>query len=107
MDTAELVLPRWRALVAHERSKESRGIYESGEGAYLRRLSPAWVYTRIIHKSLDILARQKKHQQEHDLITELFDQRFFHHARRGAWYQRKALIGIFRMKPTPFFRYIS
>ncbi|KAF2675470.1 hypothetical protein BT63DRAFT_445297 [Microthyrium microscopicum] len=87
------VLPRWRELVAHEQSKESQGTYQSGEGAYLRRLSPAWVYTRIIHKAaLHVLHKLKRHQEQHDIVTELLDQRLFHHARRGAWYQRKALI---------------
>ena len=67
-------------------------MYHSGEGAYLRRLSPAWIYTRIIHKATTVIARRKEHKREHELVTELLQQRLFHHSRRGAWYQRKALL---------------
>ncbi|KAI4144625.1 MAG: hypothetical protein LQ340_006579, partial [Diploschistes diacapsis] len=87
----EDVYPSWKSIVAEEQEKEMR-IYESGEGAYLRRFSPAWVYTRIIHKGLDSLARFRERKREHELLTELLDQRLFHAARRGSWYQRKALL---------------
>lgn len=91
LDTFEEIYPRWRVLVQEEQQKED-GIYHSGEGSYLRRLSPAWVYTRIVHKALDVLRRRKEHKREHEIVTELLRQRLFHHSRRGAWYQRKALL---------------
>jgi Fanconi-associated nuclease 1 len=91
LDTFEEVYPRWQVLVQEEQHKEV-SIYYSGEGPYLRRLSPAWVYTRIIHKTLEVLRRRKEHKREHNLVTELLRQRLFHHSRRGAWYQRKALL---------------
>lgn len=91
IDIADKFYPRWRNLLKEEQQKED-SIYELGEGAYLRRFSPAWVYTRIIHKSLLPLGRFKEHQREHGLISELLAQRLFHAARRGAWYQRKALL---------------
>lgn len=87
----EEVYPRWKLLLVEEQGKEDR-IYESGEGAYLRRFSPAWVYTRIVHKGLYPLARFKEHKREHEIVVELLEQRLFHAARRGAWYQRKALL---------------
>lgn len=90
-DIFQAVYPRWRALLAKEQKKEDQE-YETGEGAYLRRFSPAWVYTRIVHKGLWPIARMKEHKREHELLTELLDQRLFHAARRGAWYQRKALL---------------
>ncbi|KEF54782.1 uncharacterized protein A1O9_09224 [Exophiala aquamarina CBS 119918] len=90
-DIFEAVYPRWKILLKEEQRKEDR-VYESGEGAYLRRFSPAWVYTRIVHKGLHPLARFKEHLREHQVLTELLDQRLFHAARRGAWYQRKALL---------------
>lgn len=90
-DIFEEVYPRWKVLVEEEQHKEDR-VYESGEGAYLRRFSPAWVYTRIVHKGLYPLARFKEHKKEHHLLTELLDQHLFHAARRGSWYQRKALL---------------
>jgi Fanconi-associated nuclease 1 len=85
------VYPRWRSLLGSEQRKEDH-IYESGEGAYLRRFSPAWVYTRIVHKACYVLGRYKMHEREWQVLTELLDQRLFHAARRGAWYQRKALL---------------
>lgn len=90
-DVFEEVYPRWRVILAEEQRKEDR-VYESGEGAYLRRFSPAWVYTRIVHKGTYVLGRFKEHEREHQMLTELLDQRLFHAARRGAWYQRKALL---------------
>lgn len=91
VDLANKYHPRWSELVKEEQQKED-SIYEIGEGAYLRRFSPAWVYTRIIHKSLHPLGRFKEHKREHEILSELLAQRLFHAARRGAWYQRKALI---------------
>jgi Fanconi-associated nuclease 1 len=91
IDIFEEVYPRWRSLVQEEQKKEDN-LYNSGEGAYLRRLSPAWVYTRIIHKATSVFARRKEHHREHDVLSELLQQRLFHHSRRGAWYQRKALL---------------
>ena len=90
-NTFEDVYPRWKVILAEEQRKEDR-VYESGEGAYLRRFSPAWVYTRIVHKGTYVLGRFKEHEREHTILSELLDQRLFHAARRGAWYQRKALL---------------
>ncbi|KAL5407031.1 hypothetical protein PMIN03_007427 [Paraphaeosphaeria minitans] len=91
IDIFEEVYPRWKVLLREEQRKED-SLYHSGEGAYLRRLSPAWIYTRIVHKATTVIARRKEHKREHELITELLQQRLFHHSRRGAWYQRKALL---------------
>jgi len=87
----EEVYPRWKVILKEEQRKEER-VYESGEGAYLRRFSPAWVYTRIIHKGTYVLGRLKLHEREHAVTSELLSQHLFHAARRGAWYQRKALL---------------
>ncbi|KAI9642248.1 hypothetical protein NHQ30_009050 [Ciborinia camelliae] len=101
MEIFEQVYPRWKILLAEEQRKEDL-IYESGEGAYLRRFSPAWVYTRIMHKALYVLGRFKHHEREHALLSELLSQKLFHSARRGAWYQRKALLEehyMYTLKP--------
>lgn len=91
LDIFEEVYPRWRILLYEEQQKEDC-MYQSGEGAYLRQLSPAWVYTRIVHKAAYVLGKLRQHKREHDLLTELLAQRLFHASRRGAWYQRKALL---------------
>lgn len=90
-DIFEEIYPRWQNLVIEEQKKED-SIYVSGEGAYLRRFSPAWVYTRIVHKGTYVLGRFKEYKREHRVLTELLAQRLFHIARRGSWYQRKALL---------------
>lgn len=90
-DIFDEVYPRWKNIIKEEQYKEDR-IYETGEGAYLRRFSPAWVYTRIVHKGAYVLGRFKEYKMEHKVLAELLNQRLFHVARRGAWYQRKALL---------------
>ena len=99
----EEVYPRWKAILVEEQRKEDR-VYESGEGAYLRRFSPAWVYTRIVHKGTYVLGRLKEHEREHTILSELLKQHLFHAARRGSWYQRKALLEehyMYALKPLP------
>lgn len=91
MQIFESVYPRWKVLLQEEQLKEDR-VYESGEGAYLRRFSPGWVYTRIVHKIITVLGRLKQHKREHQILTELLEQKLFHPSRRGSWYQRKALL---------------
>lgn len=91
MDIFNMVYPRWKQYVEEEKEKE-RVLYEMGEGAYLRRFNPAHSYTRLIVKALWVLARRKEHGREHGLLEELLSQKLFHLARRGSWYQRKALL---------------
>jgi Fanconi-associated nuclease 1 len=91
LEIFEQVHPRWRVLLDDEQRKED-SIYFTGEGAYLRRLSPAWVYTRIIHKAAYVLGKLKDHKREHEVLCKLLNQRLFHTSRRGDWYQRKALL---------------
>lgn len=91
LDICEDVYPRWKVLLADEQSKEA-SIYSNGEGAYLRRLSPAWVYTRILHKGAFVRGKFKHHLKEYETLCQLLDQRLFHTSRRGDWYQRKALL---------------
>ncbi|KAF5875416.1 putative coiled-coil domain-containing protein mtmr15 protein [Botrytis fragariae] len=103
LETFEAIYPRWKILLAEEQRKED-SIYESGEGGYLRRFSPAWVYTRIVHKALYVIGRFKSYEKEYSLLTELLSQKLFHSARRGAWYQRKALLEehyMYTLLPTP------
>ncbi|KAL1876388.1 hypothetical protein VTK73DRAFT_9403 [Phialemonium thermophilum] len=82
---------RWRELLVEEQRKEET-VYEFGEGAYLRLFNPAQTYTRIAHKAAAAYGRLHDYPKEHELLTELLSQRLFHPARRGAWYQRKALL---------------
>ncbi|KAM0516170.1 hypothetical protein ACHAP9_006126 [Verticillium nonalfalfae] len=91
IDIFDRIYPRWQVLIQEELIKEAT-VYDPGEGAYLRRFTPVHSYTRIIHKATSVLGRMKEHKKEHGLLTELLDQNLFHPARRGSWYQRKALL---------------
>lgn len=91
LEIFEKIYPRWKALVEEERRKEQT-VYDMGEGAYLRRFTPGHSYTRIVHKAAPIFGKLKDHLREHELLSELLDQRLFQMARRGGWYQRKALL---------------
>jgi Fanconi-associated nuclease 1 len=91
LNVFKAIAPRWRELMREE-SKLEQNVYEFGEGAYLRRFSAGHAFTRIAHKAAHALGRLHKYKEEHELLTELLDQRLFHPARRGSWYQRKALL---------------
>ncbi|KAK4189017.1 VRR-NUC domain-containing protein [Podospora australis] len=91
VDIFEGISARWRDLLREEQHREDH-VYEFGEGGYLRRFNAAHAYTRIAHKAAHVLGRLHRYKEEHELLTELLEQRLFHPARRGSWYQRKALL---------------
>lgn len=103
LEIFDSITPRWRRLLKEEERKESQ-VYEFGEGAYLRRLNAAHAYTRIAHKAAYVYGRLHEYLEEHTLLSELLDQHFFQMARRGSWYQRKALLEehyMWEEKPDP------
>ncbi|OAA49884.1 coiled-coil domain-containing protein MTMR15 [Beauveria brongniartii RCEF 3172] len=91
LEIFDTIYPRWKRLLEEERHKEQT-VYEFGEGAYLRRFNPGHSYTRILAKAGFAMGKFKEYQREHDLLKELLGQKMFHLARRGDWYQRKALL---------------
>lgn len=103
LEIFDSITTRWRGLIKDEERKEDQ-VYEFGEGAYLRRLNAAHAYTRIAHKAAYVYGRLHEYVQEHALLTELLGQHFFQMARRGSWYQRKALLEehyMWEEKPAP------
>lgn len=103
LEIFDSIATRWRGLVKDEERKENQ-VYEFGEGAYLRRLNAAHAYTRIAHKAAYVYGRLHEYVEEYALLTELLDQHFFQMARRGSWYQRKALLEehyMWEEKPAP------
>ncbi|TQV99781.1 fanconi-associated nuclease 1 [Cordyceps javanica] len=91
LEIYDIIYPRWKKLLEEEKRKE-RSVYEFGEGAYLRRFNPGHSYTRILTKAGYAMGKFKEYKREHDLLKELLEQKMFHLARRGDWYQRKALL---------------
>ncbi|KAK4195773.1 VRR-NUC domain-containing protein [Triangularia verruculosa] len=91
LEIFESISGRWRELTRQEQHREDH-VYEFGEGSYLRRFNAAHAFTRIAHKAAYVLGRLHRYREEHLLLTELLSQHLFHPARRGSWYQRKALV---------------
>jgi fanconi-associated nuclease 1 len=91
LDIFAAISPHWRSLLAREQHREDHE-FEFNEGVYLRRFNAAHAYTRVAHKAAYVHGRQHDYRQEHELLSELLAQRLFQMARRGAWYQRKALL---------------
>lgn len=88
----EGIYKKWKRLIAEDQAKKKGDKEQELDGIYLRRFSAAWVLTRIVHKGEYVLGRLKEYEREHEVLTELLAQRIHHSARRGGWYQRKALI---------------
>ncbi|EPE02501.1 coiled-coil domain-containing protein mtmr15 [Ophiostoma piceae UAMH 11346] len=80
----------WHGLVEEELSSGDDDEYD--EYSYLRRFKASHVLTRIAHYAAYCMGRLHDYRSEYALLNELLDQRLLHLARRGAWYQRKALI---------------
>ncbi|KAK0723998.1 VRR-NUC domain-containing protein [Apiosordaria backusii] len=91
LEIFESISDRWRELLKQEQHREDH-VYEFGEGSYLRRFNAAHAFTRVAHKAAYVLGRLHRYREEHALLTELLSQHLFHPARRGSWYQRKALL---------------
>ncbi|KAK0660812.1 VRR-NUC domain-containing protein [Cercophora samala] len=91
LEIFEGISDRWRELLKQEQHREDH-VYEFGEGSYLRRFNAAHAFTRVAHKAAYVLGRLHRYREEHALLTELLSQHLFHPARRGSWYQRKALL---------------
>ncbi|WFD34645.1 phosphodiesterase I [Malassezia cuniculi] len=51
-----------------------------------------WVYTRVVHKACECLARLKHAPREEGVLRALLSQRFFRRGRRGSWFERLAII---------------
>lgn len=100
----EGIYEKWKRLIAEDQAKKEVNKEQELEGLYLRRFSAAWVLTRVVHKGEHVLGRLKEYGREHEVLTALLAQRGHHSARRGGWYQRKALIEEHYMAavtPTP------
>ncbi|CAK7214605.1 hypothetical protein SCUCBS95973_002203 [Sporothrix curviconia] len=85
------IAKHWRELVRHEQLLNVE-LLDSGDGSYLRRFKTVHVFTRIAHYAAHCHGRLHEYAEEYALLQELLDQHLLHLARRGAWYQRKALL---------------
>ncbi|RUS18970.1 hypothetical protein BC937DRAFT_88121 [Endogone sp. FLAS-F59071] len=81
----EGVLERWKELVGKAEKEEER-LY------YLRRFEAGWVYTHILEHATRVLTRLHYYDREADLLRALLAQRVYRLGKRGAWYDRLALV---------------
>ncbi|TFK63345.1 hypothetical protein BDN72DRAFT_847701 [Pluteus cervinus] len=81
------VYEKWLALVDIQREE---GIRQRTPG--LERFECGHVYTRMVHRALQSLARLKEFSQEADVIEQLLGQKFWRRGRRGKWYERRAIL---------------
>ncbi|KAJ6491829.1 hypothetical protein C8R47DRAFT_442519 [Mycena vitilis] len=78
-------LPKWQELVA-------AGSKSAPRKPGLERFEPGFVYTRIVRKCAEALQKLKEYTTEKELLDELLMQRLWRRGRRGAWYDRRALV---------------
>lgn len=86
VEIMESIYGRWERYCEDGKNKDDF------EEIYLRRFSAGWVYTRIVHKGVYAISRHKDYERERTILLALLSQRLYHPSRRGAWYQRLALI---------------
>jgi fanconi-associated nuclease 1 len=112
----ERVWPKWLKIVDEEKSSgHMEGNDEDRLTYYRKRFHPGWLFspacngihdersesnvlntgwplTRVVYKGAAILARQHKYEREAEILTGLLHQTSFRRGKRGAWYDRLALV---------------
>ncbi|KAL5511287.1 hypothetical protein ACEPAH_4503 [Sanghuangporus vaninii] len=81
----ERVYPRWQELVRLRGEEEARP-----HG--LERFDEGYILTRIVYKGATAYGKLKEFEREIDLLQELLAQRRWRRGKRGAWYDRWALV---------------
>ncbi|KAG0769936.1 hypothetical protein G6F16_002647 [Rhizopus arrhizus] len=59
---------------------------------YKRRFEAGWIYTRLLDRGTEILAKLREYQMESLILHKLLSQRVYRLGKRGKWYERLALI---------------
>ncbi|KAJ7668675.1 VRR-NUC domain-containing protein [Mycena polygramma] len=78
-------LPKWQEFV-------SAGSTSAPRKPGLERFESGFIYTRIVRKCAEALQKLKEYAAEKELLDELLLQRLWRRGRRGAWYDRRALV---------------
>lgn len=93
----DAVWPRWQHAIQEMWIRYPDGVDAAQYGRM--RFHHGWVLTRVVYKACECLARLKQHEREKRTLRALLHQRFFRRGRRGAWYDRLALI-VAKYTPT-------
>ncbi|KAG1207403.1 hypothetical protein G6F68_007571 [Rhizopus microsporus] len=59
---------------------------------YKRRFEAGWIYTRLLDRGTEILARLHEYELESLILHKLLSQRVYRLGKRGKWYERLALV---------------
>lgn len=81
----ESVYPRWQQLVAEKGTLE-------GRARGLERFDEGYILTRVVYKGAAALGVLKEYDREILILEELLAQTRWRRGKRGAWYDRLALI---------------
>ncbi|KAF8237701.1 hypothetical protein L208DRAFT_1388872 [Tricholoma matsutake] len=82
-----LIIPRWTGLVAAKQDGEARV-----RPTALERFEPGFVYTRLFRRVQDALRTLRDYQGEAEVLEALLGQRYWRRRKRGAWYERRAIL---------------
>ncbi|KLO19274.1 hypothetical protein SCHPADRAFT_924671 [Schizopora paradoxa] len=82
------VYPRWQQLCRIRKADKSQETRTNG----LSRFDEGWILTRIVYKGALAFGCLKNYVRESEILEELLAQRFWRRGKRGAWYDRLALV---------------
>ncbi|KAJ3987415.1 hypothetical protein F5890DRAFT_1498213 [Lentinula detonsa] len=78
---------KWEFCVSAARSKP-----ENERDPSLERFEQGYVLTRLLYKVAEAYALLHQYDKELEVLRLLLDQRFWRQAKRGKWYERRALV---------------
>ncbi|KAH9813790.1 VRR-NUC domain-containing protein [Melampsora americana] len=95
----EIFRRAWKEWQDALEEEDQRVLMENGDSGeedptryYRRQFHPAHSLTRIVQKGSEILSYYKNYQGEKEVLIALLKQRHFKRGKRGAWYERLALV---------------
>ncbi|KAL8293066.1 hypothetical protein RQP46_000760 [Phenoliferia psychrophenolica] len=94
LDIFERVEPTWKKSVKAAKKEDANEPDEEKKGLlyYRKRFDPGWPLTRVLYKASALYARIDRHDDEKNILRKLIAQTMFRRGKRGAWYDRLALV---------------
>ncbi|KAF9068946.1 hypothetical protein BDP27DRAFT_1294387 [Rhodocollybia butyracea] len=83
----KVIKPLWDSCIAQAKVKP-----EGGKDRSLERFEEGYILTRLLWKTAECYALLHQFYEELNIIKMLLDQTFWRRAKRGKWYDRRALI---------------
>ncbi|OZJ07000.1 hypothetical protein BZG36_00039 [Bifiguratus adelaidae] len=100
-EMAENIIPRWLEL-SQSKEKDKQDQKDplapfSNINYFLHRFEAGWIYTHIIEHACALLGRLHDHDHERWILDQLLAQKKYRVGKRGAWYDRLALLWGFHV----------